>query len=248
MLGKIAISSSAHPGVRPMVLMRRIALIAALLLPVFGALAADAPYLTARDLDLIAILPPPAANGSPADLEQQKLVIAAQKAASPERIALAVADTGESVFDMYTGVFGPGFKAEALPLTARFFARVGESADATIDPAKKAFGRKRPWMSNTEIQPYVRKTSSGAYPSGHAARVTLAAAILSSMLPEKRALIWRRAEEYAWSRVVGGMHHPADLDASVRAGSAMAGAMFTKAAFLADYATVRAELRKHFGL
>jgi acid phosphatase (class A) len=166
-----------------MTLLRRTALLTALLLP-FAAHAADAPYLTAKDLDVVALLPPPIANGSPADLAQQQLVIAAQKAASPERIALAAADAEESVFDMYTRVFGPGFKAEALPLTTKFFARVGESEDETIDPAKKIFGRKRPWLSNPDIQALIKKTSSGAYPSGHTTRVTLVAAILSSMLPE----------------------------------------------------------------
>ncbi len=55
-------------------------------------------------------------------------------------------------------------------------------------------------------------------------------------------------EEYAWSRVVGGMHYPADLDAGYRVGTAMAAAMMAKPDFQADYPAVRAELRKHFGL
>lgn len=233
-----------------MTLLRRTALFTGLLLTlaVPAARAADAPYLTAKDLDVTILVPSPIANGSPADLAQQQLVIAAQKAASPERIALAAADADESVFDMYTRVFGPGFNAAALPLTTRFFARVGESEDETLDPAKKIFGRKRPWLSNPEIQPYAKKTSSGAYPSGHTSRVTLVAVILTAMLPEKRDLIWPRTEEYAWSRVVGGMHYPADLEAGFRVGTAMAAAMMTKPEFQADFGPVKAELRKHFGL
>ena len=77
-----------------------------------------------------------------------------------------------------------------LPKTAYLFARVGESEDATVDPAKPFYGRKRPFLANPDIKPLVRPSTSGSYPSGHATRVTAGAIILASMLPEKRDAIW----------------------------------------------------------
>jgi acid phosphatase (class A) len=60
-----------------------LALLALAALAASPVLAREQPYLTAQDLDLVAIMPPPAANGSDADREQQAVVLAAQRAASP---------------------------------------------------------------------------------------------------------------------------------------------------------------------
>jgi acid phosphatase (class A) len=76
----------------------------------------------------------------------------------------------------------------------------------------------------------------------------MAAIILSSMLPEKRAAIWARAEEYAQSRVIGGMHYPQDLEGGKRAGSAIAAMMFTDPDFIGDYALARSEIRRALAL
>lgn len=210
--------------------------------------AEDAPFLTPDKLDLTVFLPMPVVAGSAEDLAQQAAVLATQKAASPERIAQAVYDADETVFVLFGKPLGPKFAAAGLPLTDRFFARVGASEDAVVDPAKPFYGRVRPYLANPEIKPLVKASKSGAYPSGHTTRVTLEAIIMSSIVPEKRTEIWARAAEYAESRVVGGMHYYPDLEAGRRAGSAMAGAMFMEPAFKADYPAVKAEIRAALGL
>ena len=68
------------------------------------------------------------------------------------------------------------------------------------------------------------------------------------MLPEKRAAIFERANAYAESRVVGGMHYPNDLDAGRRAGSAMAATLLASPTFNTDLEAAREELRKVLGL
>lgn len=227
----------------------RLFLLAILSMPVaLPAAAAEAPYITATDLDLRVFPPMPVAAGSDADKAQQAAVIQAQKAASPERIALAQADVEESVFDMYTRTFGAGFNPAALPQVAHLFARVGESEDAVVDAAKPFYGRIRPWMSNPDIKALVKSTKSGAYPSGHTTRVTAVATILTAMVPEKRDIIWSRAAEYAESRVIGGMHYWADIDAGWRAGAALAAAIMDNPAFKADFPGAKAELRRAMGL
>jgi acid phosphatase (class A) len=227
---------------------RSATLLALILVLASPVAAADKPYVTAVEFDVTAFLARPVAAGSDADKAQIAHVIAVQKAASPERIALAAADAEESIFDMYTRTFGGGFNAQALPKTAHMFARVGESEDATVDAAKPFFGRVRPFLASPDVKPLIKQSKSGAYPSGHTTRVTAVAIILTSMAPEKRDIIWTRAEEYAQSRVVGGMHFKEDLDAGYRVGSALAATLMANSEFKADYPDVKAEIRAAIGL
>ena len=218
---------------------------AALVTPALAprAFADGKPYLTAADLDLTLILPPPPEPGSARQAADLDAVIAAQAAASPARIAQAVADTNETVFDMFAGTLGPRFTPAGLPKATALFARIGESEDAVLDPAKRAFGRVRPFLADPRVKALVRPSTSGSWPSGHTTRVTVMAAVLGDMLPEHRAEIWTRARDYAQSRVIGGMHYPLDLEAGGRAGSAMAALLFAAPDFRDDYQAARAELR-----
>ena len=213
------------------------------------AFAGDEPYVTAKKLDLLNFLPPPPKAGSPEDLAERIAVAAVQKNASKERIALAEHDAEETIYVMFGNVMGPKFVAASIPLADKLFARLGDSEDVTIDPVKPAFGRVRPYLAaSDEIKPLVKASKSGSYPSGHTTRVTLMAITLSSMVPEKRAEIWARADEYAESRIVGGMHYPRDLDAGRRAGTAMAATAFADPQFQADFAAAKAEVRAALGL
>lgn len=223
-------------------------LLALLLAAPLPVVAGPSPYLTAERLDLTLLLPPPPAAGGAVEKAEIAAVIAAQRAASPERIALGVRDAEEDVFTMFGAVMGERFVSVNMPLAAEFFARVGESEDATVDPAKKLFGRVRPWMASTDVKVLGPSSKSGSWPSGHSTRSTLEAIILAAMVPEKRGAIWARQAEYAESRVIIGMHYPLDLVMGGRAGSAMATAMFADPAFRADFDRVKAEVRKAMGL
>lgn len=216
--------------------------------PIPAVLAADAPYITARDLDLLAILPSPVSNASAADRAEQDAVLAAQRAASAERITQARADADETVFAMFTPVLSIAFNPRALPATNHLFSRIGTTEDAVVGPAKTAFARIRPYMNNPEIKPLVRPSRSGSYPSGHTTRVNIMAIVLGDLLPEKRRAIWDRAADYAQSRVIGGMHYPNDLEAGGRAGTAIAVALLGQPDFKVDVEAARSELRQALGL
>ena len=115
-------------------------------------------------------------------------------------------------------------------------------------PVKKYFGRTRPFVNNPEIKALVKPSTSGAYPSGHSSRSSMMAITLRKIMPEKRAAIFERANEYAQSRIIGGMHYPNDLEAGHRAGSAMAATLLASPTFMADFDVARAEIRKALGL
>lgn len=223
--------------------MLRRALLALALVAALPAAAREPPYLIAQGLDLVAILPPPVV-----DPEQLALVLAARRAATPERIEQAKRDVDESPDTMFGAVLGKALDEQGLPATARLFARMRETEDTVVGPTKKAFKRVRPYMSSAEIKPLVLPSISGSYPSGHTTNATLAAIVMGSVVPEKRAEIWERAIDYALSRVIGGMHYFDDLEGGRRAGTAIAVALLGRPEFRSDFEAARRELRAYPGL
>ena len=166
--------------------MLRRALLALALVAALPAVAREPPYLTVQDLDLVTILPPPVV-----DPEQLALVLAAQRAATPERIEQAKRDVDESPDAMFGAVLGKSIDEGALPATARLFSRMRDTEDAVVGPTKKAFKRVRPYMSSAEVKALVRPSISGSYPSGHTTNATLAAIVMGDIVPEKRDAIWQ---------------------------------------------------------
>lgn len=206
------------------------------------------PYITGKMMDLTVLVPPPPAKGSALDKADMQAVLDAQAQASDARKALALADSDETVYVMFTSVLGPKFTVETSPKAAALFDRIGASEDDTLDAAKPFFGRVRPWLANPEVKAIAKPTKSGSYPSGHTTRVTINAIMVAAMVPEKTDEIWARAQEYAQSRVVGGMHYPTDIDAGWRTGTAMAAVMLQNPAFKADFAAAKIEVRAALGL
>lgn len=208
------------------------------------AVAADRPYLTPAQVDLLTLLPPPPTDSRP-DLAQ---VLAAQRARTAKRAAQATADAKESVFDMFRSVLGDKFEPDAAPLATSLFDRLGDTENVVTAPVKRTYARKRPFMISTNVHPVVPRSNGGSYPSGHSTRVTLDGIVLASMLPEYRNAIFARMDDYEQSRVIGGAHFPSDVRAGTISGTAMAAVLFEDAGFKADYEAARHQLRTALGL
>jgi acid phosphatase (class A) len=206
-----------------------------------------APYVDAKTIDLQQLLPPPPAEDSPETRAELGELLVVQVSRTPDMVARAQADAVEEVW-RFADVIGPKFVPELLPKTAALFARIVATDNAVTDPAKKAFGRKRPFMISDLIRPAVTPSTSGSWPSSHASLGTLMGIVLSDMLPEKRALIMDRAWAYAENRVVAGMHFPSDVEMGRITGTVIAGFVLRDPAFRADYEAARTELRGALGL
>ena len=228
--------------------LKRVLLASFLAIAVVSPALRAEPYVTAKMMDIATLMPPPPVTGSPADIADLAAVRAAQAQASDARKAQARADSEETIFVMFTSVLGSKFAPASLPKASALFVRVSESEDDTLDAAKPIFGRVRPWLAHPEVKAFAKPSKSASYPSGHTTQVAIDAIILAAMVPEKRGEIWVRAEDYAQSRVVGGMHYPTDLNAGWRAGTAMAAVMFQLPNFRADFEAARAEVRGALGL
>ncbi len=214
---------------------------------VFPAFAAE-PYVTNKTMDLAVLMQPPPVKGSAVDKSDMQAVLDAQAAASDARKRLAFEDSAETVYVMFGSVFGPKFTEQTTPKMNALHERIAESEAGTLDPIKPVFGRVRPWLANPDVKAIAQPTKSGSYPSGHTTQVIITAIVMAAMVPEMKYEIWARADEYAQSRVIGGMHYPTDITAGTRAGTAIAAVMFQQPEFQADFAAAKAEVRAALGL
>jgi acid phosphatase (class A) len=214
-----------------------------------AAFAADAPesFLPPEALDISLVLPAPPAADSPAAKAELAEVRHIQAEASPARKEQAKADIQEDAF-VFANVLGPKFTKENLPAAAAFLARLRKAEGEFVNPAKKIFNRPRPPVVDPEIVPCDKLTGSPAYPSGHATSGYLLAIVLAQAVPEKREALFLRADDYAYSRLVCGMHYPSDLEAGKISASVIAAALLANSAFEAEFAPAKAEIRTALGL
>jgi len=208
--------------------------------------AAQARYLEPSEVNLVRILAPPPAPQSAAGKADIAAVLAAQAARTDADVKAAQADDATSVF-RFADVMGAGFKPESLPFAAGFFNDVGADLNRAIGPAKDRYNRPRPIVEDARVEPVV-KAANASYPSGTATFAYGTAILLADMVPEKAAAIFARADAYAHNRVVAGVHYPTDVEAGRISAAVIDYVLLHDAAFMADFAKARAELRHAVGL
>jgi acid phosphatase (class A) len=229
------------------------AVVAALLVAMLAAStpAQNAPSDTcveARSLDLERLLPPPPPAGSAQEHEEIARMLEIQRQRTPAQAERARADAEVSIFRFADALANPArFRPADLPATAALFHQVEVEEGAVVGRAKEEFGRKRPFAIEARIVPLLPRTDSGAYPSGHATWAYAAGLVLADLLPERRAAIFARADEYARNRIVAGMHYPSDVAAGELAGTALTALLLACPSFQMQETAARAELRRALG-
>ncbi|MRW89928.1 phosphatase PAP2 family protein [Duganella sp. FT80W] len=163
--------------------------------------------------------------------------------------AQAKADEADESLYIYKTVLGEKFTPEALPLTTAFGKRVKNDEGANAGPAKQAFKRVRPYNLDKTLAPICKtKTIDDSYPSGHATAGYLAALTLIEMVPDQRDAILARADGYARSRLVCGVHYPSDIAASKLLAYTTHAVMVTNPKYQSELAAAKVELRRQLGL
>jgi acid phosphatase (class A) len=206
-------------------------------------------YLTADSLNLYRLLPPPPEAGSAQERAELDELLRLQATRTPEEVRRAQADATISIF-RFADALGnpPGFNPTAVPKVAELFGRILQDENLFMNTAKDAFGRPRPFATESRLAPVVPKPPSASYPSGHTTWAIAAAIVLADMVPERRTQIFARADEYAHNREVGGVHYPSDVAGGQLAGTALAQDLFNSPRFVADELAAGAELRQALGL
>ena len=210
---------------------------------------ARAAYLAPGDLDLYRLLPPPPAAGSVKEREELDELLSIQAHRTQAEVARAQADQQQSVF-RFADALGnpPAFVPTKLPLTVQLFRAIGDAESVTVNPVKDAWARPRPFLTEKRLKPVDDRPPSASYPSGHSTWATAVGIVLADMVPEYRAGIFARAEEFAYHREVGGVHYPSDVAAGHLAGTVLAAQLFASSRFRSDEAAAVAELRTALGL
>ena len=232
-------------------------------------------YFSPGEMDSIALLEPPPADGSDAARRDLQDVLDAQRAAHAAGMtARAVGDTVidcqrvAEVLEPVAAQPGPSQGTGAAPtLTGDDAAAVAfatraalQVAGATLAP-KQYWARPRPYVVSREVErlgdvaPFSPLAIAGgverahtSYPSGHTAFGITCAIVLAQMVPEQRAALFARGRVYGESRVVVGAHYPTDVEAGYRVGTAAAAVMLRNPQYQSDLGAVRAQLRKALGL
>jgi acid phosphatase (class A) len=206
---------------------------------------AASPYFDSRLLDLERVLPAPPANDSQVTRDEIELMLRIQSTRTPEQVARVQADAGYAVYRFADSIGHPeAFDPRKLPKVTTLFRKVTYEEGAVIQAGKRSFNRPRPFLHDPRIQPVVERPSNSSYPSGHAMWSRVVGLLLADMLPEYKDSILERADEYAYNRVVAGVHYPSDVEAGKYAGTALAAFLFASPEFQPDYAEAKKELRE----
>ena len=89
---------------------------------------------------------------------------------------------------------------------------------------------------------------SASYPSAHATYGAALGMVLAEMMPEKKEALYKRIQDYGYSRIVSGAHFRSDIYAGNVAGAAIAASLLSKETFRTELNDVKDELRKAAGL
>ena len=217
--------------------------------PVAGAAASTDEWIAAKSVPLEKFLDAAPADDSDQTRADLAAMLQIQAQRTPEQCAAAAVDAEKSALRFATALGAPAdLRAAQIPRLIALAHRLRETQEAISGLAKSHYDRKRPYVFDARIQPCLTKPSNASYPSGHATWGWLAAYVFADMVPERRDALLERAQSYAQSRVIGGVHYPSDVAAGRIGGVAIASVLFTTPTFRRDEEQARAEIRKLLGL
>ena len=181
----------------------------------------------------VLLMPPPKSDSAQTKAELQEL-LRLQESRTPDQ-AKHVRDDDHRTLERFLG--GIGIKVESL------------SASANRE-AKNTFNRTRPDRlphNNLHTLKKLSDRDSPSYPSAHATYGAVMGMVLAEMIPEKKEELYKRIQDYGYSRIVSGALR-GDVYAGNVAGAALAASLLSKEAFRNELNDVKGELRKAAGL
>lgn len=193
-------------------------------------------YLQPAQLD-IQDFPPAPEPGSETDKADLSILRDWQAKRTKEQCAKAKAEKGAYFEDFY-GDISP-FLSPLPPEASDFFKRVRFDTDTAVSRLKDRFRRPRPFRRKEGLKKCAGKAGGRSYPSGHATISRVFALIISDLAPERRAEFLARADEAALNRVIGGVHHPSDIEAGKKAAETIYARLLENPSFRADMAALR---------
>lgn len=212
--------------------------------------AATGPYLDAATLERLGRETPlPPAAGSPEEAADRAALAAFRVGDNSPRWTLAQTHNEISprlALGHFDCPLNARLSQEPPPALTRLFARALEDVSASARVAKGRVFRARPFVDDPEVQTCIRvdetyRTNSSA-PSSHATAGIVYGLILADAAPDQAEALGRLGEAFGESRLVCGLHYPADVEAGQALGYALFEAIRATPAYQADLAEARREL------
>lgn len=188
-------------------------------------------------------VPPPPAPQSAEDRADLAVILAAQKARTPEIIAECNLDKNFSE-KLFQSVYGADLTSEHDPKFYRFMKNVLEVTHLVNVTAKDKYHRLRPYQGHPDVVKSLFTAGEFSYPSGHSMASFTLATILGAVFPKKKQAFLDRAAQIAQSRVDAGVHYPSDIKEGEVLGKATAAALLADSSFQKDLAEVKVEVKK----
>ncbi|WP_336964970.1 phosphatase PAP2 family protein [Sphingobium aquiterrae] len=202
-----------------------------------------------RWLDPVAFAPanafaPPPAAGSVVEKQELARLHALIAAATPERIARARWDGEHEEPAAFNDATGRDLGT--LPATMALLTIIQQEVERVAAAGKLYFARPRPYMIDASLPNCSKgKASKKSYPSGHAGFGWSIGWTLARLMPDRAPALLARAQDYAMSRELCGVHYPSDLEASHAMAVLAAEKMISDPRLSAQVAAARAELGAH---
>ena len=206
---------------------RRLIFVAAVLLAPALAVAEEwiiprTTYYITADQQRMPDFPAPPAAGSRADRRDLAAIEGWQNRRTAEQCARANAGA-HAGYEEFFGDISP-FPRPLPGAAAAVFQRVKTETDGVAADIKDMFKRPRPFLRDPALDPCLGRIGGLAYPSGHATISRLFALMLADLVPSRKKEFFTRADEAALDRVIGGVHHPSDIEA----GKKLAGKLYKR--------------------
>ncbi len=208
-----------------------------------------APYLAGHEVNLRLMLGAFPSQGSAVDRQDVKEIRRLQHV-DGRRWQLANADAA-FVYPRFDMAFGRPVDRASSPAMIMLLNRAIRDVSAAVFDAKKHFSRPRPYQryqlrrvcgESKPPKPELHPGSGSSYPSGHSAYGWATALVLARLAPDRAEALFQRADEYAQSRLVCGVHFPTDIAAGRLAATAVISRLDGDPAFQADLALARSQL------
>lgn len=204
------------------------------------------PAFYAQDDQLRSLkLDPPPAVGSETDRQDMAAIKDWQVKRTAHQCARAAAEAGHTGYDAFFGAISP-FVQPMPSEVAQFFRHVQDDTYLSVGFLKTKYDRPRPFAQDSSVHPCIPAPNEKgySYPSGHAAVARVFALVLSDLAPERRAEFLARADEVALDRVIGGVHHPTDVEAAKQLGNEIYAEFLKNQTFHADLEMARRFLKR----
>lgn len=229
-------------------LLSMLALVASLLVSVsVHAQPPSCPKIEPVDLSSLLLTPPcDSCDITKAELAELQTL---QKSRTPEMAEHASADYSLTVERFLDGMSVP-IKVENMGLAQPLLECVANITEDAIEKAKVKFHRTRPYDlpdNGLQVLKAIPSNDTFSFPSGHSAFGMVTGLVLVEMVPELRARISARIEDFGFSRLISGVHFRSDVYAGEISGAAVVGSLFANNEFRSQVEEATPALRKSIG-